>query len=603
MKPIRRTSAWLTLCASLAVMSQAHAALQPGEGIGLYVVIRPNIMGDPNTSVIYATQALGGGLFGQIVGLSPTLGAHAVLTTTPNPMPAGLLSGTLDVTGYSSESTTSASLATGTSHIVANSFATAPTIATAEVQLIDGLTWHVSGGGAASVTVHLHLRGTQTGLSGNAFLTQHASLSFGPSILWDVYQSAASPSSDYAVANTSDPHWESASVTNQTPTGFDFTGTVSVSDGQIMSVIFENTFDDCDYGAICASDATMSVDLPAGVTFTSDSGEFLGGTPSKLAATAGDGQVSLSWTAAAEATSYNVYQGTSAGAESATPVATGVTGTTAAITGLTDGTPYYFTVAAVSPGGISPPSNEATATPAIPPPAAPTGVVATAGNGSVVLSWAASSGATSYRVYQGTSAGAEATTPAATTSGTGTTISGLTDGTAYYFTVVALNGSGNSAPSAEVHATPVAPAPTGLTASAGNAQVTLSWTGSTGATAYAIYQGTSAGGEATTPVQTGVTGTTATISGLTNGTTYYFKVAALSGTATGGVSAEASAQPTAPSSGGGGGGSSGGSGGSGGSSGGGSSGGGGAINGVFATVLALILAIETFLRSLASGRH
>lgn len=597
MKSNCRTSAWLTLWASLAVMSQAHAALQPGEGLGLEVEIRPNLQGDPNTSVIYATQALGGGLFGQIVGLFPTLGQQAVLTTAPNPMPGGLLSGTLDVTGYSSHSTALASLATGASHLVANSAAQPATIARSEVQLIDGLTWHVSGGGAASVTLHLHMKGTES-FSGNAFLTQHASLSFGPFITWDVLQSAPSPASDYVVPNAT-AGWESAVFSHQTPTGFDFTGSVSVSDGQTTTLIFENVFDDCDYGAQCTSDATISLDLPSGVTFTSDSGEFLAGTPSNLTATAGDGHVSLNWTAAADATSYNVYQGTSAGAESATPVATGGTGTTASITGLTNGTPYYFTVSAVSPGGTSPASNEATATPAVPPPAALTGVVATAGNGSVALSWAASTGATSYRVYQGTSAGAEGTTPVATTSGTSTTVSGLTDGTPYYFTVVAVNSSGDSAPSAEAHATPVPAAPTGLTATAGNGQVTLSWTGAAGATSYSVLQGTSAGGEATTPVQTNITGTTATISGLTNGTTYYFKVAAVAGTAVGGVSGEANAQPTAPSSGGGGGS----TGGSGGGSSGGSHGGGGAIDSLFATVLAVISAIEAFLRSLDSGRH
>ena len=603
MKAARRSSAWLTLCASLALMSQAHAALQPGEGIGLHAAISPNIMGDPNTSVIYATQALGGGLFGQIVGLSSTLGAQAVLTSNPSPMPAGLLSGTLDVKGYSSESMTRASLASGTSHLTANSFAApAATIATAEVQMIDGLAWHVSGGGSASVTVHVHMRGTQA-LAGNAFLSQHASLTFGPSFTWDVYQSAPAPSSDAVVPNSSDPHWESASFANQSPTGFDFTGSVSVSDGQLMTVIFENVFDDCDYGSLCTSDVTISVDVPTGVTFTSDSGEFLSGIPRNLAATAGDGQVALSWMAAADVASYDVYQGTSPGAESATPVATGITGTTASITGLTNGTPYYFTVSAVSPGGISPPSNEATATPAVPPPAAPTGVVATAGNGSVSLSWTASTGATSYHVYQGTSAGGEAATAVATTSGTTATVSGLTDGTAYYFTVAAVNGSGNSAPSAEVNATPVPAAPTGLTATAGNAQVSLAWTASNGASSYNVYQGTAAGGEAATPVQTAITGTTATISGLTNGTTYYFKVAAVSGSATSGASAEANAQPTAPSSGGGGGGS--GGSGSGGGSSGGSHGGGGAIDPLLVEVLAIIAAIEAWLRSLkqAPGGH
>ena len=104
-------------------------------------------------------------------------------------------------------------------------------------------------------------------------------------------------------------------------------------------------------------------------------------------------------------------------------------------------------------------------------------------------------------------------------------------------------------------------APTGVTATAGNAQVALAWTASSGATSYNVYQGTSAGGESSTAVQTGISGTSATVTGLTNGTAYYFTIAAVNANGTGPASAEASATPVAPSGGGGGGGSSGGGGG------------------------------------------
>jgi hypothetical protein len=101
--------------------------------------------------------------------------------------------------------------------------------------------------------------------------------------------------------------------------------------------------------------------------------------------------------------------------------------------------------------------------------------------------------------------------------------------------------------------TAVAPAaPTGVTATAGNAQVTLSWTASSGATSYSIYEGSSAGGESKTAVQTGVTGTSVTITGLTNGSPYFFTVAAVDAGGTSAASGEVSATPTAPASGGGG---------------------------------------------------
>jgi len=89
------------------------------------------------------------------------------------------------------------------------------------------------------------------------------------------------------------------------------------------------------------------------------------------------------------------------------------------------------------------------------------------------------------------------------------------------------------------------PAPTGLTAVAGNAQVALSWTGSAGATSYSVYRGASAGGEASTPVASNVTATTYTNTGLTNGTKYYFTVKAVNAGGSSPASNEVSATPTA----------------------------------------------------------
>ncbi len=183
-------------------------------------------------------------------------------------------------------------------------------------------------------------------------------------------------------------------------------------------------------------------------------------------------------------------------------------------------------------------------------PSAPTGLGATAGNAQVALTWTASSGATSYNVYRGTSAGGESTTAIATgiTSATYTD-SSVANGMTYYYKVAAVNSSGTSAYSNEASATPNAPiappAPTSLAATGGNAQVALMWTASSGATSYNVYRGTTAGGESTTAIATGITTTTYTNTGLTNGTTYYYKVAAVNGAGTSGYSNEASAAPTA----------------------------------------------------------
>ncbi len=85
--------------------------------------------------------------------------------------------------------------------------------------------------------------------------------------------------------------------------------------------------------------------------------------------------------------------------------------------------------------------------------------------------------------------------------------------------------------------------PTGLTATAGSNQVTLSWTASSGTSSYNIYRGTSPGSE--TQVSTGITSTSFTDSGLTDGTKYYYEVTAVSSVGESGKSTEVNATPTA----------------------------------------------------------
>ncbi|WMT43637.1 cellulose binding domain-containing protein [Paenibacillus sp. D2_2] len=92
--------------------------------------------------------------------------------------------------------------------------------------------------------------------------------------------------------------------------------------------------------------------------------------------------------------------------------------------------------------------------------------------------------------------------------------------------------------------TPVVPAaPTGLTATAGNAQVALSWAASSGATSYTVKQATTSGGPYTN-VATNISTTSYTITGLTNGATYYYVVTATNSAGTSGNSAQVSVIPT-----------------------------------------------------------
>jgi parallel beta-helix repeat protein len=91
-------------------------------------------------------------------------------------------------------------------------------------------------------------------------------------------------------------------------------------------------------------------------------------------------------------------------------------------------------------------------------PAAPTGLMATAGNAQVSLSWTAPAGATSYNVQRSTVSGGPYAQVAAPTV-TSWTDTGVTNGTAYFYVVSAVNAAGASANSAQVSATPIAPNP------------------------------------------------------------------------------------------------------------------------------------------------
>lgn len=86
-------------------------------------------------------------------------------------------------------------------------------------------------------------------------------------------------------------------------------------------------------------------------------------SPITLTATAGDKQVSLSWSSVTGATGYNIYRSTTSDG-SYSKIATGVTSTNYTDTGLTNGVTYYYYVKAVDSSGVEgQPSNEASATP------------------------------------------------------------------------------------------------------------------------------------------------------------------------------------------------------------------------------------------------
>ncbi|HEY3320739.1 MAG TPA: endo-1,3-alpha-glucanase family glycosylhydrolase [Planctomycetota bacterium] len=263
--------------------------------------------------------------------------------------------------------------------------------------------------------------------------------------------------------------------------------------------------------------------------------------PTNLTATAGNAQVSLSWGSSSGATSYNVKRSTSSGGPYTT--ISNVTATSSVDTGVISGTAYYYVVSAINANGESVNSNQASATPAGVP-AAPTNLTATAGNAQVNLSWSASSGATSYNVRRATTSGGPYTAVATTVTTTSYVDTALTNGTVYYYVTNAVNASGTSGNSNEVSATPAgAPAaPTNLTATAGNSQVSLSWSASSGATSYSVERSTTSGGPYTA-VANGLTTASYADTALANGTTYYYVACAWNAAGESADSNQASATP------------------------------------------------------------
>jgi len=263
--------------------------------------------------------------------------------------------------------------------------------------------------------------------------------------------------------------------------------------------------------------------------------------PTGLSATPGDSQVVLTWSSAAGATSYKIKRSTTNGGPY-TQVGTS-SSPTFTNTGLTNGTTYYYVVCGTNAAGDSGNSSQVSAVPNPSIPNPPTNLTATGGDAQVSLTWTASSGATSYKVKRSTTSGGPYTQVGTTASSSYSDLN-LVNDTTYYYVVTANNAGGESGNSNQASATPrpaIPSPPTNLSAAAGDAQATLSWTASSGATSYKIKRSTTNGG-AYTQIGTSSVASYSDL-GLTNGTTYYYVVTASNTGGESGNSNQASATP------------------------------------------------------------
>ena len=248
--------------------------------------------------------------------------------------------------------------------------------------------------------------------------------------------------------------------------------------------------------------------------------------PTNLTSIIGNGQVALNWTApssngGATIDYYIVYQN---GADVQHVSATSFT-----LTGLTNGQAYSFMVAAHNPAGVGGQTLPVSSTP-LTVPGVPVGLAATAGNGQATLNWTApsSTGGAAidyYIVYQN---GVDVKQ----VSSTSYSVAGLTNGQSYSFTVAAHNSAGLGAQTSSVGSVPITVpgVSTGLAAIAGNGQATLNWTApsSNGGAAIDYYIICQNGVDVKH-----VTSTSCLITGLTNGQSYSFAVAAHNSAGTG----------------------------------------------------------------------
>jgi hypothetical protein len=245
-----------------------------------------------------------------------------------------------------------------------------------------------------------------------------------------------------------------------------------------------------------------------------------------------------------------LYRGTISGGEVLLPLQVPLGTSYTDTYNIVPGTTYYYKIAAVSStyrtGTYSAEASAAASGPTVP--VAPILNTATAGTNQITLVWTAPTGTiTNYNLYRGTASGAEVKVNTTIASGaTSYTDTGLVAGVTYYYKVTASTSSSESAQSNELNAIPngsTPTAPTPVFAVPGNLNNWLSWGAVGNATTYNVYRGTSSGGESGTPLATGLTTLYYNDTALTNGTTYYYKIAAVAVATVGTQSAEVLADP------------------------------------------------------------
>jgi len=251
--------------------------------------------------------------------------------------------------------------------------------------------------------------------------------------------------------------------------------------------------------------------------------------PTNIVGIPGYTQATITWFPVLGATNYSIQVSTSPGGQAFQSGYTSNGKTSYTATGLTNEQTYYFRVRASVPEA-SMYSADVSITPTTILPEAPTSLSSYPGNSQVSLTWASVVGATGYNIYRRTNSTSTSAILVGTVTGTLFIDSGLINGTEYFYSVAAVNANGQGAWStSEENVTPESNhlfAPTNLSGIPGNTQFTVTWDPVVGATGYYVTVATTPGGPRYTSVSTSNGKTSATISNVANGATYFVRVRA-----------------------------------------------------------------------------